>query len=307
MIIKNPKIVIPALIAILLIAIVSVVIKLLPDTPSNTGNADAPWAAAGRTDLDASVSNAILEANAEDYRNNFTTEAHTVLKKMESGNMVTVYVMALYLEFGYSGDALFETGSGSRMPVAITFVKNAAGEYALKEYWVPRDGSLFAPSVKEKFPSDTYEDAIDTQKYILAHMQSCYAQAIRHWDAPVDEHITKLVVAICSSPAWASNPRAYIDAHPGEYRKLLYYGDYTLRYTFSKFLEGGQIGLDSHIMLAAMRELLGSEDPGGLVIVTPQDWFDKWKDQAVQLRDASNREFMEKNYPKTSILLEILG
>ena len=59
-----------------------------------------------------------------------------------------------------------------------------------------------------------------------------------------------------SSPATSSRPADYIDAHSIEYRELMYYGDYTLQYIFSKFhLEGNQTGLRGQLMRIALEDL----------------------------------------------------
>jgi len=253
-----------------------------------------------RTDLDACVSEAILSENTGRYlEGGFAAEAHTTLKVMENGNTVTVYAMALSMEFAYLGDAFSEMG-GSHMPVAITFEKNDIGEYSLKEYWIPRDGSEYAKSLKEKFPSSLYNGGmLNTQKYIMEHVQVCYAKAIEHGSVPVDQHLSKLIETICSSPAVSSRPGDYIDAHPIEYRELLYYGNYTLRYVYGEFLTGGQTGLSGHIMLAAMKELLGDEAPDIGLAGTAQERFDQWKGQVIQTRSR-----VEISKPKTAILFE---
>jgi hypothetical protein len=86
---------------------------------------------------------------------------------------------------------------------------------------------------------------------------------------------------------------------------MLCFGDYTLKYVFSEFLKGGQTDLRGHIMLAAMRDLLGGEDMG-LDADTGQEWFDEWKEHAVGLLNSNSMEFMEENYPASSVLLKIL-
>jgi predicted nucleic acid-binding protein len=55
-----------------------------------------------------------------------------------------------------------------------------------------------------------------------------------------------------------------------------------------------------------MRELLGDEDLDTITAGSAQDWFDQWKDQAVSLRDANSMAYMEENYPKTALMLEIM-
>lgn len=259
-----------------------------------------------RGDLNICISDAIKNANMNpNHESDLATEAHIVLKSVDRGNTTTVYAMALYLEFNYENGELSEAG-GSHMPVAITFEKSAAGDYELNEYWIPKDGSYYAPSIKEKFPSAIYAAAHDTQKYILAETQVCYAQAIEYGKVNTDAILTKLVETICSSPAAASNPGTYIEAHPIEYRALMYYGDYTLRYAYGKFLQGGQTDLKSHILLSAMRELLGAENLKLSPTGTAQEYFDQWKNAAERQLDANSMEYMQKNYPKTAILLQLL-
>lgn len=257
-------------------------------------------------DLNSCISHAIISANENQNRqSDFKTEAHTILKTVENGETTIVYAMALYQEYNFVDGAISDVG-GSHIPVAITFLKNSSGEYTLKEYWMPKDGSYYAPSIKEKFPSELYEDALDTQKYILSEVQVCYANAIENFKIDTDHVLQKLIKTISSSPAGASNPGAYVKAHQIEYRELLYYGDYTLRYAYAQFLKGGQTDLQAHILLSAMRELLAGENQNLSVSGTPQKWFDEWKSLVEKQRDCSSIEFFEKNYPKTSILFQMM-
>jgi len=229
-----------------------------------------------RTNLDACVSEAILSANRSAYpAGDFACESHVTLKTVEEGTTVTVYLMALYRTFHYLEDG-FMLDTGSHMPAAITFEKNDKGEYVLKEYWIPEDGAYYMPSIKEKFPPDITERDIDTQRYIMEQGRACYDKAVKYGNIDTTPIIGKLFDAIASSPAHSSNPGDYIEAHPVEYRELLYYGDYTLRYVYAEFLKGGQTGLKGHLMRAVMQELLG-EDAPDFQEDSPQAWFDRWK------------------------------
>lgn len=211
-------------------------------------------------DLDACVSRAILNENAgKYYEGDFAAESHVVLKTEESDDVTTVYAVALYLEFTYE-ETGFSVASGSHMPVAITFEKDAQGQYELIEYWMPREGTQYAPSIEEKFPADIYREALDTQKFIQAEMQDCYAQAVEYGGVDTLPIIEGLLETICSSPAESSNPGAYIDAHAFEYRELLYFGDATLRFAYDRFQTEGQADLQGQILLAAARELTGDKD-----------------------------------------------
>lgn len=280
----------------------------LLDSISSIGRADRPQAVGvDRTNLDACVADAILSKNANQYRSSdFAAESHVILKTVENGNTTTVYTMALYQEYTYSGSGggFSETG-GSHMPVAITFKKNTAGQYELTEYWIPQDGSYYAPSIKKRFPADIYDKALNTQAYIQAQIQACYEKAIAYGKVDVNAVITKLLKTIAASPASASNPRAYIDAHPIEYRELLYYGKHTLQYCFTLFERGGQTDLNGHIMAAACRNILGDEDIQ-LLADTGQQWYDAFKKSAENLRNKNGDDYMKKHMPGSYLLLQTL-
>lgn len=253
--------------------------------------------------LETAVSRAILEHNRDNYRaGQFATEAHTILGVTEHGfgnkpsnaangsnvyfNNVTVYAMALYTEFDFK-DEVPEIVGGSHMPVAITFQVESEDHqqpgsglnYKLLEYWEPKDGADNGPSIKERFPKNIVDDAMNTQKYVVAHSIACYEKALAYKNHDVQSmkpEIERLIKEICSSPKAASSPAAYIEAHTLEYRTLIYYGDYTLDYAFNRFAKGGETGLEGHIMAAACRDILKAK---GLYLQegtynTGQDWYE---------------------------------
>ncbi|WP_035213457.1 M56 family metallopeptidase [Desulfitobacterium hafniense] len=268
-----------------------------PQGSSAFGTIDAEPVEKAEDPLEGAVSAAILQHNRNEYRGgDFSAQAHTTLAteagKPAAGNgvnTVTVYAMALYMEFGYRGGGLSETG-GSHMPIALTFEVEDKNVYRLMEYWTPRDGADYGPSLREKFPERIFpggigEDALDTQKYIQAHAMACYEQAIAYGQVDVGNEIAGLIETICSSPAYMSNPGAYIDAHPLEYRTLIYYGSHTLEYCFDLFAQGGQRGLEGHIMAAACREIMMAKGVSfdDMLYNTGQDWYDSIKDWAIPL------------------------
>lgn len=162
--------------------------------------------------------------------------------------------MVLYQEYKFSGGA-FREDSGSHIPAALTFDVDDSGRYTLIEYWEPRDGSGYVPDIREKFPLAIVDNALDTQKYILLQIQACYAQAVEYGNVDTNPVIAQLFETILSSLAEASYPGAYKEAHPVEYRELLYFGDYTLHYVFSEFLKGGQTGLKGHLLRMVLDDL----------------------------------------------------
>ena len=153
----------------------------------------------------------------------------------------THYGWALYNEYKVTDNGL-ETTTGSHVPVAITFREDPSGALTLEEYWQPRDGSYYAQDIREKFPAHIVEDGMDSQKFILQQKQECYVQAVASTGLDTDQVIGSLIETICSSPAQSSSWWNYIEEHPIEFRELTYYGWYTLKYCFTKFLKGGQTG-----------------------------------------------------------------
>ena len=154
--------------------------------------------------------------------------------------------MALFNIYDYN-DMGIEDIRGSHGPIKLTFKVNDSEEYELVEYWEARDGSDYAKSIREAFPDDIEEDAINTQKYILPQIQSSYQQAVNVFDIDTNEVIENLLEVIMSSPMESSIPGIYIDAHKIEYRELTYYGDYTIKF-IEKSFDAGETGLRKRIL-----------------------------------------------------------
>jgi len=216
---------------------------------------------------------------------------------------VTAYGLALHQAYSLSGGAPYEA-MGSHIPVAITFeVQN--GKYSLKEYWEPRDGTYYVPDIRDKFPDEVEEDAMDTQKYILAQKQNCYVQVVEYGGVDTVTAIERLFDAIESSPLHSSRPSDYINEHSIEYRELTYYGEYTLRYCFDQFLQGGQTGLRGHLMRAILDEL-APEAQLRLYAMTGQDYFDEWKAGALRVNEQHEMSWIKENQPAMYLLLQMI-
>ena len=212
--------------------------------------------------LDAAVSAAILKENASDGKHgDFACESHVTLATESDPSTKTtkVYAMVLYQEYEFKGKA-FEEYSGSHIPTILTFDMSEGKEYTLLKYWIPRDGDYYAPDIRENFPKSVVNNALDTQKYILAQIQNCYAKVVEYGDIDTTSVLDQLLEDIMDTPKASSNPGDYIKEHPIEYRELLYYGDFTVRY-FSAKLQTGQKGLRESIMSLALQELTGGEVP----------------------------------------------
>lgn len=217
---------------------------------------------------------------------------------------VTVYGHALHQAFGFSGHT-FRTAQASHIPVALTFTLQD-GNYILAEYWEPRSGNFYAEDIQNKFPDEIEEDALNNQKYLLSQTQHCYEQAIQYGGVDAFYAVEYLFDVISSSPATASRPVDYIDAHPAEYLELTYYGDYTLRYIFAEFLKGGQTGLKGHLMRTVLDEL-APEVQLRLHTKTGQEYFEAWKDSALRVAQHHDTPWLEENLPAVYLLIQVIN
>lgn len=285
--------------------------------------------------LEAAINAAILAENASSYPSEYDfvccdyVPLATLSATPLAGNtthIITSYGWALYAKYNISAAGIENVG-GSHIPVALTFTLNENG-YQLQEYWEPRDGSYYVDDIREKFPSDTVGDALDSQKYIVQQTQSCYRQAVEANEIDTDAVVRKLLDSMCFpliassqmyisgndtdspgdisqqiqetyrqmqetggldkdtaiqdlpdtlplNPGISSNPQDYVD--PVKYRELVYYGEYTLRYCLNRFFDGGETGLEGHIMAHVCETLLQTEDQLPLNAAdaeTGQLWFD---------------------------------
>lgn len=235
------------------------------------------------TDAESAITAAIMERYAFLYpeKYDFACCDFIVLGEMsatpvvgETTHIITYYGWALYQKYNISEQGIEDLG-GLHLPVALTFELNESG-YHLTEYWEAGQGGNFALSVRDKFPIDIFEDGIDSQKYAIPQTQSCYKQAVLFSGLDTEAVIADLLNTICSGPGESSNPYDYITAHELEYRELLYYGEYTLRYCFKRFDDGEGTGLDGHIMANACKEILQAQGQLPLDVdnaATGQQWY----------------------------------
>ena len=285
------------------------------DTPTPAGP-DA--AATTLSEEQAVIHQAILERNRSADPTGFVSCASfaEIACIVADGSDFSEYIhygWALYEEYRVTDNGL-KTVRGSHVPVAITFREDPSGTLTLEEYWQPRDGSYYAPDIREKFPAHIAEDALDNQKFILQQTQECYAQAVASTGLDTDKVIGTLIETICSSPAEASNPWAYIKEHSIEYRELTYYGRYTLKYCFARFEEGGETGLAGHIMRQACEDIAVGWGEEPLVfslpdngVFTGQMWYSAFKNNALSLMEQYSEIELAERYPASYLLLSMLG
>lgn len=258
-----------------------------------SGDSDTvlPEADAEATDyLEKAIHEAILGTDAEKTVEGvrLVCESHIIMGKETlcgvpkadgtgGGEWIIVYAMVLEQDyvFGEPHGRIVDDG-GSHMPVAMTF-KREGDNYILEEYWRPQDGSYYESSIRERFPDDIEEEAMDTQKFILAQIQDCYQQAITFAGTDTNGVIEALMEEILSSPLSSSDVQDYISAHYLEYRELTYYGMHTLAYCRDRFEEGNQSDLRGALMAAISQEIArgyGWNRITDKVYRDAQQWYD---------------------------------
>ena len=134
-------------------------------------------------ELECCISEAILAENKSVFKpietETYATESHNILKKVENGDSVTAYLVALYAQYQSDGDEVKLTGAVCA-PVSISFIVRN-GEYIVDEYWMPEDGESYAQSINDKFPPDIVEDALALE--IPDGMEICDQNANKYFKA----------------------------------------------------------------------------------------------------------------------------
>lgn len=283
--------------------------EVLKDDESGSAmnDTDEPINAEPAFSLDDAISKAILGLAANDKKKGLIhVESHYIAYTEENGNSITVYLQAFESGYYAYGGSLYQE-TGSNIPTAITFSVNESGEYTLEEYWIPRDGSYYLPDVQEKFPKEALDAIHAAHEEIQKLYRECYDKAMAQVEqvGGLELKIAELLDTICSSPSTSSNPQDYIAAHDAEYKELLGYGEYTLRYCIGEFLKGGQTDLRGHIMRLVLDDL-APDVQLKLEAETGQEYFDEWKAYAQRVAEQHDAEWVEKYQPAIRILLQMM-
>lgn len=234
--------------------------------------------------LDKAIYTAIMERNQSVYLPDCDFSCcdfvmlETVSATPLAGNTahtVICYGWALYQQYNISENGI-ESRGGGHIPVALTFTLDNSG-YTLIEYWEPRGGGDYVSDIQSKFPGNIAEDGIDSQKFIIQQIQSCYSQAIQYSGLDYNAVISHLLTVLCSDVDSSFDPQNNYDRRNTEFRELIYYGEYTLRCFFNRFAQGGENGLEGRIMALICEELLqtrGELPVNAADADTGQLWYD---------------------------------
>ena len=126
--------------------------------------------------MEEAISQAIKGRNIN-YAEGEGTEGHIILDIEEKAEEIKVYTIASFGAFGFENGIFTKISGSGAIPTVITFTKEADGEYSLKEYQEPLDGSYYPDSVKKLFPRSLHNRAFNAlNDYpILAEQQEAQA------------------------------------------------------------------------------------------------------------------------------------
>jgi len=124
-----------------------------------------------------------------------------------------------------------------------------------------------------------------------------------NYDA-INEKVDWLLAVIMSSPKTASDPGSYINAHREEYEELIAMDKDVLRVLFPR-LNTKNAGLKEIIEWRVCKEILAAEDIK-VAVDTPQEWYNEYKSYLSNIYKQNSEDFIKENYPKASVLLEII-
>lgn len=175
-------------------------------------------------EMDAFLSQQILERESPYHQPAFACEDHRILRVELEGDTTTVYAWVLYLAYE---DASLEKASSSHILSVIT-VREEEGHYVLEEYWIPRDGADYDDDLREKLPLWLYLTKTDATRYVDQQIKRCEEKAKAYFasiETQPDEGNTNLATPI--SIEEISSPYLYGESHysysveEGEYTRYL--------------------------------------------------------------------------------------
>ncbi len=132
--------------------------------------------------IDQQVSSAILSTYESGYSiGECSAEGHIILKIEKNKDVMTVYAVVSYGEWGFENGIFTKISGSGAIPTVITFEKAASeseSDYFLKEFKEPKDGSYFEPSIKEMFPLSLRIPALNAHQYYskLERQEEVYAR-----------------------------------------------------------------------------------------------------------------------------------
>ena len=179
-------------------------------------------------------------------------------------------------------------------------VKKDGDKYICADSWIPRDGNYYPKDIKKYLPQEAYlkyQNISDNDNYRLQN--EAVKIAVESNNIDINKYISNEFDGLVNI-AKANGDYSLCE----ENINLNSYCDYTLKYVYSKFLQGNQNGLYADMYLSVLIEMLGDEaikaNPNN-----PQEYFDDFYNHIKTIFEKNGEEFVKANYPKSYVLLKM--
>lgn len=248
----------------------------------------------------------LLQNDGPRYEGDLPTAGFVTIADSRDGDLLTVYGIASFHVFRLEGEILADV-SGSIVPVALTFFEEE-GTYTLREYWEPRDGSLYPKDIQAKFPLFAQPD---TQKYSVTLSRALYSQAEEVFGR--DVVIATLLEDIRVRDQWAEDFESLMSMCRCQRELLVSYGEGTLAYCFRKLEEGVSDEVLARVMAyvcGETMETMGERDlPDWSGSQSGAAWFEAFAENARRLAMQGNGDptALKEKYPGSYAYLTLTG
>lgn len=261
--------------------------------------------------LEVAIHEAMLDHHTGKYYPGQCQTAHfKLLSREESGVVsdteaknITLYGIVLYSEYNLN-DGVLEATSGARVPTVLSFSIKDRNEVTLTEYWEPRDGTYYPTDLKAKFKGQPWPD---TSKYLAEQELACYLQAAVYFDVGMETVIHSILTDMVGHSRWHDGFGSLMEGCKEEREMLAALGIDTLKYCFTRFLEGGNDTLYGQIMAYVCSEIMENlgEPPleNWSFQQSGQDWFRAIKYRAREL--VENGAYLKNSHPGTYLLISM--
>lgn len=261
--------------------------------------------------LEVAIHEAMITHHTGKYYPGQCQTAHfKLLSREESGVVsdteaknITLFGIVLYSEYNLN-DGVLEATSGARVPTVLSFSIKDRNEVTLTEYWEPRDGTYYPTDLKAKFKDRPWPD---TSKYLAEQELACYLQAAEYFDVGMETVIHSILTDMVGHSRWHDGFGSLMEGCKEEREMLAALGIDTLKYCFTKFLEGGNDTPYGQIMAFVSSEIM--EDMGEPPLdnwsfqQSGQDWFRAIKYQARELVESGAD--LSISHPGTYLLISM--
>lgn len=121
--------------------------------------------------LDKAVSSSIYEKYKSTKPDGLiSAENHIILSSEYNNNNVTVYAMVYFAKYSPSDNLKNEI---NKVHQPMTFTFKIDGSYTLTEIWEPQSGAGYNKSIKDRFPDDIEDNALNKKKYEAEQKEAC--------------------------------------------------------------------------------------------------------------------------------------